>query len=589
MKNKKFNVILVTTILILTQFISFGLSQKSEIESDNLPQYLKISSLPTVLPTKLMKSEDFDVINIGESSNFSNIIVAGDTGDESYPSFIMNRNDALVAYEYDENNMSNIYFRNSDNYGLTWSNPEYFPISVNATSPSLIIKKDSNKAFGTFVSLDKTYNIYEIHFEDISNSNTWNGYFTDWFDFSFWGFSNPDITIFPDSKFPWVIGLIGSTNFTSGPCKNSPMFTFPTPENPNNRTIAWFPTFENCSNISIGLGSDVLIQDSTAYIFGVCEIKNGTNQDLLFFKGNPNIWYYQGDKPLNNQTFTGIENLTHPQIYVKDTQIYIIAETDANASKEIILFSSFNAGENWTRYNITKDILPANANPQYPSISVDEPFIYCIFMESGNLSLTNSSDYGFNWTTPAQINEQNNTVVEEYRFAEIFGINYVIWTDNRNGNNDIYASFPTPPIPDLLIISDSIQLSKGLRFIPTKNRLSYTIKNNGERHVEDIPVSIIYTCDDGIQIPILEQGYITYLDGFGAQKTYQSDLFKLDIIVYVKSLISFAGIVNITIEVDPDGISGDTNTINNIAIKDVSYQDIFPTMSRWENLFKRFK
>ena len=69
-----------------------------------------------------------------------------------------------------------------------------------------------------------------------------------------------------------------------------------------------------CSNLFIDT------DDSAKYLYGICEIKNGTNQDLKFFSGYHRV---SGSPPqpeivLDYQNFSGPESLMHPQIFDDD-------------------------------------------------------------------------------------------------------------------------------------------------------------------------------------------------------------------------------------------------------------------------------
>ncbi len=122
---------------------------------------------------------------------------------------------------------------------------------------------------------------------------------------------------------------------------------------------------------------------------------------------------------------------------------------------------------------------PANFSEDelYPVISANGDEATILFMKNNNLYKTSSDDSGETWCAPDQVNDVSDTVVEEYRNVDVKS-NFGIWTDERNGNNDLY--FDTVGSSAILNI-ESVSGGFGL---------SATVSNVGNAPAEDVEWSI---------------------------------------------------------------------------------------------------
>ena len=569
----------LVSIIIISSLGSIAL-HTTEIKNDDGNIKGSISIIKRSAQTVNYESYGFFSMN-DDFNNTKNIVVTNTTGDEYYPTMVVSGYNALVAYEYKYGNSTHVYLRNSVNYGQSWSSGFVgFSPQFNTFSPSLCIKPFSKIAYCAAVSDNNNSAVlFDIEIPNIDNINVLNAYLLDWSSFGFYNFSKPDIVYYSDTVYPnvpYMTIVIGSTTYSGGPCKNTPMFFYRSPDDPSSNTIAWDAAIENCSNLSMSF-------DHIKKIFyGVCEIKNENKTNIFFLYDNPITW--TANSSLKYKILTGQENLTHPQIFFTENQIYITAETETNG---IVIYNSPNGGNTWYRHNVTKDIMPIDAKPKYPSVYANQNIVYCVFTESSNISLTNSSNYGTSWSTPIQLNNQNGSVVENYRYSDIPDADHVVWTDNREGNNDIYSALKTLPDIDIMIIPDSIRITLGeYQKLPTKNWITFTVKNNGNAYIEDVTIQINYTCQN-ITKSTKYPAYILYLSGNGAEKTFYKPLFRMTLAEFISALRSFAGIQNITIIVDPYKIYNDSNPNNNIATIEINYADIFPKLSFLEKIFAR--
>ena len=569
----------IVTLIIISSIVSMGIRTTIINDSDGFIKS-SISSIKT--PAQIITPKSYGLLSMDDDfNNTDNIVITNTTGDESYPSIVVSGYNAIVAYEYESGNNTRIHLRNSVNYGANWSSGYVsFGAQFNSFSPSLCIKPFSKTAYCTAISdNNNSAVIYDVEIPSIDNINEINAYLLDWSIFGFYNFSKPDIVYYSDTSFPnvpFMTVVIGSTTYSGGPCRNTPMFFYRSPNDPTSSTIAWDSSIENCSNMSIGFDNIKKI------IYGVCEIKNETKTNIFVFYDNPLTW--SENSSLKCRVLAEAENLTHPQIFFTENQIYITAETETSG---IIIYNLPNGGVTWNIHNVTSDIMPIDAKPKYPMLYADSAQVYCIFTESGNISIANSSDNGNSWGNLTQLNSQNGSVVEEYRFHDIPDSDHVVWTDNREGNNDIYSVLKALPEIDIMVVPDSIKIIAGeYKRLPTKNWITFTVKNNGNAYIEDVTVEVEYTCQN-VTKSTKYPGYILYLDGNGAEKTFYKPLFRFTLNEFLQAIRTFAGIQSITITVDPLKIYHDSNPVDNSATIEVDYAEIFPNLYFLEKIFAR--
>ena len=846
---------LTLTLLILSSIGSFGISTET-VDKEDITQItdsnqksvvtcVKTTSTHVTTSTLALKSDTIGTLGISDFNQPENILVAGEDGNESYPSMVVSGYNALVAYEYEDESDPFIYLRNSNNYGQSWSEPNKLVTGISVNSPSLCVHPGGKNAYGVFFS--SIYNsgihgIFEI--PDISGDIHYiEGPFWNWSVLGFSNFSNPDIVYHKRSKVPWITGFTGSTTYVSGPANNSLMLSYldeDSPDYPDVSYISWDTELENCSNVSLAMN------DTSDELFGVCEIQNESNQDLLFFNGFYD-YYYEGEEIIRfiNLSYGklglgGPENLTHPQIFVKGNQIFLAVVRD---SQEIVLFNSSDWGDNWYWNIVTENQPPiadfsysaerlnvsffdestdidgqitswfwefgdgtnsTDVNPQHeytsggekkvnltvkdneneettiskiitlngetpiadfiynpinpsadevvtfnststaypdyfienftwdfgdesglaygdnvthqytdngsyivnltvrdnistsdsiekivkvglvadfsfspvspfvfdmvnfndlssisggslitnwtwdfgdgnfddsqntahqymspgiymvnltikdehnttdsilkqiivkpdlsyyipknPMLFANKTYVFLSFTIASNLFILNSSDLGESWSDFKQINDQAYSVVEEYRFADMPDEKHIVWTDNRDGNYDIYYyALRGIPETNLLIVPGSVNLTtEGIGFILTKNRVKFTIRNDGNEPVEKIRAIMIIEYNESLNKTPMQTDYVSYilyLSGNGAEKTSDRPLFRLAITEFIRALIDFAGIEYVTVTVIPGEHYEDPNLADNTVRRSTTYEEIFPRLAFLENIFLIF-
>ncbi|MCX6664297.1 MAG: hypothetical protein NTZ75_08640, partial [Euryarchaeota archaeon] len=164
---------------------------------------------------------------------------------------------------------------------------------------------------------------------------------------------------------------------------------------------------------------------------------------------------------------------TDPDVSGSGNKVCVVYVEDGNViCKSSNTSAVYDPGFNW-------QVSTVESGASAPAVYMAGNNVYCAYVKGGNLYLKVSEDGGVTWGVAEQKNDVAGTVVAEKGAVDI-GKNGIAFTDNRNGNYDIYfAPFVTKPTP--IVVIDSISGGFGVTAV---------IKNYGDATAENFDWSI---------------------------------------------------------------------------------------------------
>ena len=153
-------------------------------------------------------------------------------------------------------------------------------------------------------------------------------------------------------------------------------------------------------------------------------------------------WQYEDHEEGSTIVFKRIEFNTEPDIEYTPYEGYIGPGTNPNvgASGDNVVVCYMNGGNIVSAYSSDEGdtFAMSTIGPgKFPAVFMDGSDATCAYVNEGDLYLVKSGDGGQTWGTPAMMNDVPGTVVEGENEIDVHPAG-LVWTDNRDGNMDIY-------------------------------------------------------------------------------------------------------------------------------------------------------
>ncbi|RLF28585.1 MAG: hypothetical protein DRJ99_04265, partial [Thermoplasmata archaeon] len=388
--------------------------------------------------------------------------------------------------------------------GKSWTSPVYFALEGNQTYPQ-IDSFDRGNVIGVCLSDYFYYNGYK----DFNRSHLYILNLLNPFDDSTWSYWPFDLWNLSDGKNEYrienisalsldlrgnneilisVVGDVYNKTAKKWEVKEGPIIVYTDEYSYNSDELSlWFVWFEgNTSTCSIPATA---LNEKGKSMFIAYQKKNNSSSEIfcLYSKtGDISNW------SMYNLSMNG-KNLSTPSAIIKDGKIYIAIESTDGIDTNIILYESQN-GVNWTRYNISTKL---NISEKYPVLYSNSTHLICIYYnESKDIYLRTSPD-GKNWSNAFDINNGTGTVVEEYQTADIADSKHIVWTDNRDGNKDLWIAIlgekeEKKGKPKLNIVNVNLESSE--KNMNASNVINITYSNTGDENATMVQLFVTSQC-----------------------------------------------------------------------------------------------
>jgi len=374
---------------------------------------------------------------------------------------------------------NNVFWDFSLDEGQTWDGGVYYLIEGAESHPAIDYWGTGKKAVGTMMGdpyINDGANQHVFYCTDITNTETYTSKSWNWAqNFPYSDRKIPDIGGYDGNGISWWYGVIACVGTRAAPGSvDMPIFNYANFVDEGSGWSSYYAGYPGCENVAIE------IDQTNGLFYAVFDNYNEGDWDLLLFRGNANN---DGTDKISiiGQYFIGdAENTKYPAVDVHDNKVIIVAQSDEAGSQDIVCYYSSDAGVTWL-----KSFVADGPNDElYPSIVTFGDKAICTFIMDGDLYYAKTENIGETWSTPEKINDETGFVQSEYRNTDITTDGTVVWTDMRNGNEDVYLDRVSIGVPTLALGSFA---SAGI------GKVSIPVKNIGTANATNVSVLITVT------------------------------------------------------------------------------------------------
>jgi hypothetical protein len=192
---------------------------------------------------------------------------------------------------------------------------------------------------------------------------------------------------------------------------------------------------------------EIAVSGSNIYV--VWEDHRSISPDIyLNYSTNGGVTWQSSDIRLDTDD-PGMSDSYEPKIAVSGSSIYVVWDDSRNGSSDIYLNYSIDGGATWQGSDIRLDTDTAGAdNSWFPRLAVSGTGVYVAWEDTRDgqrdIYLNYSTDSGATWQVSDTRLDTNTAGTSDSRYPHVAvsGANvYTVWYDYRNGNPDIYLNY----------------------------------------------------------------------------------------------------------------------------------------------------
>lgn len=329
----------------------------------------------------------------------------------------------LRGYDYYENGTGPglVWWQSSTDNGATWSTACRFVLDgqLNGGShPSVDYRGSSTEFFGTHVSPPGFLNgggVVLFKFGDPTDPGTWEGFWSDFSDNGWHSMSMSEIAC-DNSQQPWNWGLISIIMSRSYPSVADAPHIYSQFDAVGYTQLSSYPNYPGC----LSTAADIDPVTSRTYAIYDRYDTDSSQWQLFIRKDHFEDWYLPTEAA---SLFYGdhLHHLKYPAIAAWGDTVVIVAQAynEGNPSdKDIVCWGSFTGELDDIGF---LSVVAGSVDPEtWPELShIEGNDFVCTFVKNGELYAAMTLDGGVGWGAPYKISGTGETVVDEYRTADI--------------------------------------------------------------------------------------------------------------------------------------------------------------------------
>lgn len=379
---------------------------------------------------------------IGQTYLTSNVKISDNAGNDYHPRMTTNAHDqTIVVYEQEVDLFSKqvpVVF--SADEGQTWTVAYLFD-SIDFTSgsgvlqyPEIVYNTPNDLLFLAMVDPQAEMYNNEVSFipGDIASGGE-----ASWYGHSFTGCESYMYAAATCTN-NFFLSLTTQDGYEQTQAFGLSFFTYPDyefPEGMNGISYDGNSVFQSAPSAEIEMGSNanrIFIVAETGLESGTkITIKSTVNDEALLTNGEQQNGM---DKYADVEQYPGeyIADGTDPDVSGSGNKVAVVYVQggDVKCSYSTCAAGTYEPGFNWQTSTIDTG---ANA----PAVYMQGNNVYCAYVKGGNLYLKTSEDGGATWGAAEKKNNVDGKVIGE-KGAVGIGNGGIVFTDNRDGNYDIY-------------------------------------------------------------------------------------------------------------------------------------------------------